>query len=45
MRITLRSSYTALNTSSLENGLCESGMEDVLKEGWDQVRLSVEAAR
>ena len=35
--MTLRSGCTALNTSSLEDWLCEIGMEDALIEGWEQV--------
>ena len=45
MRTTLRSSYTTLNMSSLEDWLCAFGMEDALREAWEQVPLSAEAAQ
>ena len=45
LRMTLRSSCTALYISSLEDWLCAFGMEDASREGWEQVRLSAEAAQ
>ena len=37
MRMAFRPSVTALNTLSLEEGLCESGIEDALIGVWEQV--------